>query len=345
MQRRFVLSAGAAGLGTMILPRRVLAQAPGPRISGPFVHDNLAIFLVHGASQPGPVPLTLGEAMAKGKARVHETQNVNSLEIEILGDGEVFIQSGDIVKGGKQDRVLMVSMLLRPGAGRVSIDAFCVEQGRWQQRGNEDVRSFASASAVVPSRETKLAIKSPPPASAPTGRMTDTSLRQQKVWKSVDMTQQRLARSLGATVAAPASQSSLQLALENENLAGARARYVDALKRVGEQEPDVVGYVFAVNGRINSGEVYAGNGLFRKMWLKLIESSANEALGAREGQSTPAPNPADVAAFLASAEAGRPSSRRLPAEIELVTRDSEGAVFAEAGNRAKGWFHRSYVAK
>jgi len=345
MQRRFVLSAGAAGLSTMILPSRVLAREPGRRISGPFVHDNLAIFLVHGASQPGPAPLTLGEAMAKGDAKVHETQNVNSLEIEIKGDAEVFIQSGDIVKGGKQDRVLTVSMLLRPGAGRVPIDAFCVEEGRWQQRGTEDIRSFASASAVVPSREIKLAIKAPASADAQAGRMSATVAHQQKVWQSVDATQQRLTRALGATVASPASPSSLQLALENKKLAEVRTRYVDALQRIGEQEPDVIGYVFAVNGRINSGEVYAGNGLFRRMWRKLLESSANEALGAREGQVASTPDPAAVAAFLVSAEAGRPSARHLPAGIQLVTRDSDGAVFSETGDRAKGWFHRSYVAK
>jgi hypothetical protein len=345
MQRRFVLSAGALGLGTVIMPRRILAAAPGPRISGPFTYENLAIYLVHGASQPGPTPLTLGEAMAKGKAKVHETQDVNRLEVEILGESDVFLQSGDIVKGGKQDRVLTVSMMLKPGTGRVPIDAFCVEQGRWQQRGREDVRSFASAEAMAPSRETKLAIKTPAPVAATNGRMADTPERQQKVWQSVARTQDELSRTLGAPVAAKASRSSLQLALENEKLAEARTRYVRALQPLAEQEPDVVGYVFAVNGRINSGEVYAGNALFRKMWRKLLEASATEALGARgTGNGTP-PTPADVAAFLASAEGGRASQRRMPADGEIVTRDSDGAVFAEAGSRAKGWFHRSYVAK
>ena len=32
------------------------------RVSGPFVHDNLAIYLVHGTAEAGPVPLTLQEA-------------------------------------------------------------------------------------------------------------------------------------------------------------------------------------------------------------------------------------------------------------------------------------------
>ena len=84
----------------------------GYRITDPIVHENLAIYLIHGKSEAGNVPLTLDEAMAKGVVRVKETSNVNQLEIENLGNEEVFVQSGDIVKGGKQDRTLMVSLVL-----------------------------------------------------------------------------------------------------------------------------------------------------------------------------------------------------------------------------------------
>jgi ARG/rhodanese/phosphatase superfamily protein len=105
------------------------AQSPdGQRISGPFVHENLAIYFVHGKSAPGKVPLTLEEAMAKGVVKVRETSNVNQLEIENLGADEMFVQSGDIVKGGKQDRTLMVSLVLPPKSGSVPIASFCVEQ-------------------------------------------------------------------------------------------------------------------------------------------------------------------------------------------------------------------------
>ena len=75
----------------------------------------------------------------------------------------MYVQSGDIVKGGKQDRVLMVSMVLPPNSGRLPIESFCVEQGRWQARGREDVSRFASADAALPSREAKLAMKAPKP--------------------------------------------------------------------------------------------------------------------------------------------------------------------------------------
>src|SRR5437868_11568866 len=103
---------------------RAQAQAldqTGQRVSGPIVHENLAVYFIHGKSAAGKVPLTLEEAMAKGVVKVRETSNVNQLEIENLGNDEVFVQSGDIVKGGKQDRTLMVSLVLPPKSGAISI--------------------------------------------------------------------------------------------------------------------------------------------------------------------------------------------------------------------------------
>src|SRR5437764_6819800 len=171
------------------------------RITGPFTHENLSVYFIHGPSAPGKVPLTLDEALARRTVQVRETGNVNQLEIENLGNEEVFIQSGDIVKGGQQDRTLMVSLVLPPKSGRVPIASFCVEQGRWSARGREDVKNFATASASVPSREMKLAMKAPQPVAAPDPRgrgpavanaAAETSARQGAVWEGVRKMQDKL---------------------------------------------------------------------------------------------------------------------------------------------------------
>ena len=138
---------------------RPLPAADEGHISGPFVHENLAIYLVHGNSSGGPVPLTLDEALTKKAAKVHETGDVNSLEIENVGDEPIFVQSGDIVKGGQQDRALTASLLLPPRSGRTRVAVFCVEHGRWSGREGEDTRTFSSAGMALPSREAKIAIK------------------------------------------------------------------------------------------------------------------------------------------------------------------------------------------
>ena len=40
---------------------------------------------------------------------------------------------------------------------------------------------------------------------------------------------------------------------------------------------DIVGFAFAINGRINSAEIYPSNGLFAKMWPKLLKSSVRRS--------------------------------------------------------------------
>ena len=56
----------------------------------------------------------------------------------------------------------------------------------------------------------------------------------------VQATQDRLARSVGAPVAGPASPSSLQLSLQSEKLKVAQAAYLTALQN-GKVDDDVVG--------------------------------------------------------------------------------------------------------
>jgi hypothetical protein len=355
---RFCELAAAAASPLLLLAITGVASAQTPagvRVSGPLVHENLAVYFIHGKSAAGKLPLTLDEALARGVVLVRETGDVNQLEIENRGNDEVFVQSGDIVKGGRQDRTLMVSLVLPPHSGRVPIASFCVEQGRWTARGNEDPTKFATASASVPSREMKLSMKapipmpvSPPPArlgaSAPALASVDTGRRQQEVWDAVRDTQARLNTSLGGQVRSAQSASSLQLALENDKLVGAQRAYVAALKAAGEAEDDIVGYVFAVNGTINSADVYPSNGLFRKMWAKLLDASAIEAISHKDATRADAPSIAAVEAFLAAAENGKASEKPLNAGVRLTTRDAPAAYLFETA-RADGWVHRNYLAK
>ena len=359
MHRRALLALAASSLASLTY---YPALADEYRVTGPVVHENLAIYLVHGKSAAGPVPLTLEEALAKGAVKVHETGNVNELQIENLGGGEVFVQSGDIVKGGQQDRVLTVSLLLPQKSGRIPIASFCVEQGRWAARGKEDVKTFATASASVPSREAKLAFRTPAVAATtpvatidPTSSIDRGRIRtyardahaspQQQVWAKVRKVQDGLSANLGTTVNAAASQTSLQLALEHEKLKDAQAAYLSALKAAGEKGDDVVGYVFAVNGKLNSAEVYPSNGLFRKMWGKLLQASITEAISHRNGDKEPTPSGEVALAFLTDAAKGKATERPLPAQVQLEVRDADKAFYFETRRASGAFVHRSYLAK
>jgi len=340
----------------------------GMRVSGPFVHDNLAIYLVHGASVAGPVPLTLQEAVAKGQVQVSETGRVNELEIENTGSQSVFIQAGDIVKGGRQDRVLTVSFLLPANSGRLPIASYCVEQGRWSARGSEDQKRFSSAGEAMPSRSALLAMAAPPAAkerpqpevglnatsgnaalSQRVGREVDeVASKQRQVWESVASTQRKLSQGLNAPVASPQSASSLQLALENEKLKGAQGAFLAALEPAGEKEADVVGYVVAINGRMSSANLYPSNALFRKMWGKQLAAAVTEAIGEAGGSAPaapPPPAPAAATQFLADAEKGKSTQRAVAAGTLQEIRDADKFLYNEARAADGQWIHRNYLAK
>ncbi|PYS53636.1 MAG: hypothetical protein DMF76_27890, partial [Acidobacteria bacterium] len=120
------------------------------------VQGNLTVFLIHGQDKiKGQTFLTLQEALVQKKVIVRETREVNQLSIENVSREEVYVQSGDIVKGGQQDRMLVVDLILPPRSGKIPIAAFCVENGRWSQRGSEEVTVFNSSSNAVASREIK----------------------------------------------------------------------------------------------------------------------------------------------------------------------------------------------
>jgi hypothetical protein len=236
------------------------------KISGPITCLNLAVYLVHGDNViANGNYLTLQEALEKKIIIVHETGNVGRLAVEnVSKDAEVFLQSGDIVKGGRQDRVLAHDLVVPPRSGRVPIDSFCVEAGRWQKRGGEDAERFSSSSGQLPGKGLRLAV---------------SSARQQgQVWEKVKEQQDRLGKTLKKNLADPQSPSSLQLTLEDKDLLAKIDSYVRKLEKATEGKKEVIGFVLAINGKVESAEIYGSSGLVRKMWPKMLRAAAIEAL-------------------------------------------------------------------
>ena len=135
---------------------------PSTSPSGPSrdaLFKNLQVYFINGENRGQDAKyLPLAEAMEKGIARVNETGEVSSLTIENLSETEhVFVNAGDIVKGGKQDRYLVNSLIIPPKSGKVDLASFCVEQGRWSQRGRESVTHFSDSKFAASSSELKLA--------------------------------------------------------------------------------------------------------------------------------------------------------------------------------------------
>jgi len=338
-------------------------------VSGPYSHKNLTIFLLHGADQrQDKTPLTLQEAMERKVVVVHETGDVNNLAVENLSDEEVYVQSGDIVKGGRQDRVLALDLIVPPKSGMVQIASFCVEHGRWSGRGQEEAEQFASSRKALASKDLKIAARH----SASQGEVWDKVAQSQAklsagvvaadpavVTKSAPPAQGQVAAGGGGgagpgdragefSVASSLSSSSLQLSLENENLKQVVDDYVNKLSPIIEGKNDVIGYVFAINGQINSADVYSSSALFKKLWPKLIESSATEAVGEFEkGKTYDQVKTEAVKTFLVDPESGKADEKEVTSRVTSVKRETEKNLLFETRDRSrsKTWVHRNYLAK
>src|SRR6267143_5463096 len=168
-------------------------KASDYRLSGPYTHKNLSIFLIHSKTTTRTKSfLTLQEALEQKKVVVYETQSVNELAIQNLSSEEVYVQAGDIVKGGAQDRMIGVDLIVPPRSGKMPISAFCVEHGRWSGRGAEGAASFNSSADAAVTKEIKLAAR---------------SNSQGGVWENVRVAQDKLSRNVGARVNSPVSES------------------------------------------------------------------------------------------------------------------------------------------
>lgn len=320
-------------------PQQDIPPARLGKISGPYTYKNLSVYLVHGdTTYVGDTPLILDEALKAKLAIVHETADVNELAIENLSrSDDVFVQAGDIVKGGQQDRVLGVDLIVPARSGRMPIDAFCVEHGRWTQRLNESPVAFEEAPNMIASKDLKLAAKH--------------SKSQTEVWDQVNEEQAKLSVSTRADVQSNTSRSSLQLSLENEKVRESAHAYIEKLSSVVADAGDVVGFVFAINGEINSSDIYSSQELFTKLWPRLLKAAAIEAvaeLSDRSKTSDVFPTIDEIAAFLSDADTAAVSDRKaVTNRISIVTRESKDSVLIETLDAAQNGasIHRNYLVK
>jgi hypothetical protein len=332
-----------------------VSAAAGPRppsaleTSGPYTHENLTVFLFHNpALTRNPMPtgnfVSLEEALDRKEVVISDEGNVNQLYAKNVGKQPIYMQGGDIVKGGRQDRVLEQDTILEPNGKKVAIAAFCVEQGRWHARGSEPSSHFASSKDTLVTRKQKLAAKA--------------AANQSEVWQSVAEAQAQIGSKVGGSVASPQSATSLQLSLENKQVRASAEKYLAALEGIVKR-PDTVGYAFAVNGQISAADVYGSPVLFRKLWPKLLRASAVEAVAeARAGEKIPAVSSDAVKKFVADAEGGRRSEKQVSPRTSVGKADSSSAVMFEtrdlapppagaaaAPAEARPPVHKSYLAK
>jgi len=288
--------------------------APGYKVLEPIRHGNLTVFPVVAAkSYPTGEFMTLDEGLRSGDVVVTEAGNVQGLirrhpAPAIRNDGggaqvnrlvlvnnskrPLLLLAGEIVSGGKQDRVIGKDRIVPAESDPVDLSVFCVEPGRWvetsQNFGASEAMYGGTVGGPIARAHPPMAMMAQPSVRAKA--MADKD--QSQVWAEVRK-QQSAMETVEVSAAAPevateiAQTSSYAKVNENAEV----KRQVDAVAKPIEQnyqslirqlrDRNAVGVVVAVNGRIIWADVFASTDLLEKYWPKLVRSYASEAVVTR----------------------------------------------------------------
>ena len=268
------------------------------RLLDPVTYENISVFpVVSPYSQDTSLFLTLEEGLANGDVAVREQgsesmvrgrdgrpvyipqsatgASVNQLVLINRSKRPLLLLAGELVSGGKQDRVIGKDRIVPVGAPPLPLDVFCVEHGRWTGSSQ-----FAAAKTIVhPSVRERAAVDQ----------------KQTEVWDAV-----RSGTTLKAAPAAPAARMTMgdiQGAIASngrteayEQIYQSRALgvsiddFVDEVQRrfanatAGLKGERVVGVVVAYGGEVAWSDIFASGDLFGHYWRKLLRSYAVEAL-------------------------------------------------------------------
>ena len=127
-------------------------------------------------------------------------------------------------------------------------------------------------------------------------------------------------------------------------LASALEEYEAVLGGLLQGHPDAVGYVFAVNGRINSGDEFGSAGLFRKLWPRQLKAVATEAVAQEGAPVHDGVTLAQVAAFIDEVRAAEPVGKSMPGYMSLEARETEKALYTGIRRQNGLLVHRSFIA-
>jgi len=164
----------------------------------------------------------------------------------------------------------------------------------------------------------------------------------------VSLAQDKLKRSIKAEVTDGASASSFELTVETPKVKETTEAYIKALSGIVQSKNDVIGYVFAINGHVNSADVYASRALFLKLWPKLLKASAVEAIAELNKDVEVKPIMSEVVeTFMAEAEKPSAAAKDVTRRVKVVTREDDNNIFFETQDRSQkdGWVHRNYIKK
>jgi hypothetical protein len=196
----------------------------------------------------------------------HDEAQVNRLVLVNNSKRPLILLAGEIVTGGKQDRVIGKDRLVPAESDPIDLGVFCVEPGRWTATSTKfGSLGVAMAQPAVRARA-----------------MSDKD--QAKVWSEVRNAQAGVASRLPAAAASEvAGTSSYARVMQNEEVKQQVDSIAEPIQRNYQsliqqlRERNAVGVVVAVNGEMIWADIFASTALLEKYWPKLVRSYAAEA--------------------------------------------------------------------
>jgi hypothetical protein len=284
-------------------PHKIPSRPEGDwRILDPVAYENIAIFpVVSGSSQDTSSFLTLEEGLASGEVIVSERgaagmvrnrgqvrplatpqydsgASVNQLVLINRSKRPLLLLAGELVSGGKQDRIIGKDRIVPVGAEPLPLDVFCVEHGRWTGNSSE---FSASKTIVHPSVREQAAVEQKQAevwnavAGGSTARLsTAPSARAAQLSPGV----------LAEAITTEAPTQSYRKIYESARVGGSVDSFVDQVQRrfaratSGLKGERVVGVIVAYGGEVAWSDIFASSDLFHQYWSKLLRSYAVEAL-------------------------------------------------------------------
>lgn len=217
-------------------------------------YKNLHVFtLTTDAQKDFSNVLTLDEALKKNALDVIEEDEGNVPEVEVKNHSKsyVYLMSGEIIAGGKQDRMIQKDTLIPPKSGKFKVAVYCTEEGRWEQT----TEKFYSPDAVVGMKVKKAA---------------EETKNQSAVWDKV--------AEYGAGFSVSPPTGAFKGVLDDKEVQKKSKKYVDALEKAPQLSKSTVGVVVAVGDEIIAADIFSSPALFQKFWRKLLKSYVLEAI-------------------------------------------------------------------
>lgn len=200
--------------------------------------------------------ITLKEAIESNKVVVTEVSNsgtVNTLLVRNLSSDTLYIMSGEILVGGKQDRVVARDMLIPPNSGQVKLPVYCVEENRWAYtpKGEKFQSYYGMANEHL-------------------RNLIDHNAGQNAVWREVSNTNKKDGvYSNSAAYTAHADKPEFRRR-EDE--------YVRFFEDIFNGQDDIIGVLAVKGNTIEGADLMVSNRLFMQEYRKLLYSYIDDAI-------------------------------------------------------------------